>query len=185
MKRIFCLLLIIILLSGCSGEKEELNRAMELRADWLVKQISFDAQITTDYGQVKYTFAVKCQADTAGNMTFTVKEPQTIAGITGSIGANGGKLTFDQTALAFDLMADGLLTPVSAPWVLVKTLRSGYLSSCSMEGEDLRLAIDDSYEEDALHLEIWIGSDNAPKSAEIYWQGRRLLTMTVSNFVIS
>ena len=51
--------------------------------------------------------------------------------------------------------------------------------------EDLRLAIDDSYEEDALHLEIWIGSDNAPKSAEIYWKGRRLLTVSVSNFVLS
>ena len=158
---------------------------MELRADWLTKQISFEAQVTADYGQVQYTFAVACKADTAGNMTFTVTKPENIAGITGSIGASGGKLTFDDTALAFDLMADGLLTPVSAPWVLVKTLRSGYLSSCCMEGEDLRLAIDDSYEEDALHLEIWIGSDNAPKSAEIYWKGRRLLTVSVSNFVLS
>lgn len=158
---------------------------MQLRADWLAKKMCFDAEITADYGDAQYTFAVFCEADTAGNMTFTVTKPDTVAGITGSISATGGKLTFDDTALAFDLMADGQLTPVSAPWVLVKTLRSGYLSSCAMEGEDLRLAIDDSYEEDALHLEIWIGADNVPKLAEIYWQGRRLLTVNVSNFVVS
>lgn len=185
MKRIFCMILAVMLLSGCSGSNEELKHAMELRGQWMTGAVSFDAEIIADYGDVSYTFSMACQVDTEGNMTFSVTKPETLAGITGSVSASGGKLTFDEAALAFDLMADGQLTPVSAPWVLMKTLRSGYLTSCCKEGEDLRLSIDDSYEEDALHLEIWVGGDDLPKNAEIYWQGRRLSTVKVTNFVVS
>lgn len=185
MKRIMCMIFLIFLLPGCARENESLKKAMELRADWITKEIQFDAKITADYGDVQYTFSVSCEVDAAGNMSFIVTEPESICGISGNISASGGKITFDGTALAFDLMADGLLTPVSAPWVLIKTLRSGYLSSCSQEADQLRLSIDDSYEEDALHLEIWVGPDQAPNTAELYWQGRRLLTVNVSNFVVS
>lgn len=184
MKRVVLLLLTALLLCGCSGGNEVLEQAMELRSQWIAKSISFDAGITADYGDVSYTFSMACQVDTEGNMTFRVTSPETLAGITGTVSASGGKLTFDETALAFDLMADGQLTPVSAPWVLAKTLRSGYLSSCGKENGDLRLSIDDSYEEDSLHLEIWL-QDSLPKYGEIYWQGRRLLTVEVSNFVLS
>lgn len=176
------LLLLVLLLSGCTGKNEELERAMALRADMLGKSVCFDAKVTADYGDQSYTFVMNCQADTQGNLTFAVTEPETIAGITGNISATGGALTFDGTALAFELMADGLLTPVSGPWVLIKTLRGGYLTSCNLEDGLLRVAIDDSYEEDPLHLDIWLDENDLPKLAEIYWQGRRLLTIHVSNF---
>ncbi len=39
----------------------------------------------------------------------------------------------------------------------MKTLRSGYITSAGMDGGRLRLTIDDSYEDDALHLDIWLG----------------------------
>lgn len=161
-----------------------LDRAMTLRAAMIAAPVSFDANITADYGEKSYTFSMKCTCDTKGDLKFEVTEPQSIHGITGIISGNGGKLTFDDTALAFELMADDQLSPVSAPWVLMKTLRGGYLTSCTQEGDYLRVAIDDSYEEDALHLDIWLDSDDHPKQAEIFWKGRRLLTVSVENFVI-
>lgn len=182
MRKIFCVFLAVLMLVGCSGKNEELERAMTLRAVMIAKIIRFDADITADYGDQSYTFAMNCQVDTQGSLTFTVTAPETISGISGTVSGTGGKLTFDDTALAFELMADGQLTPVSAPWVLVKTLRGGYLTSCNLEGELLRIAIDDSYEEDSLHLDIWLDENDTPKNAEIYWQGRRLMTITVSNF---
>ena len=115
-------------------------------------------------------------------MTFTVQQPEAIAGITGTVSATGGKLTFDKEALAFEWMADGQITPVAAPWVLMHTLRSGYLTSCGREGEILRMAIDDSYADDALHLDIWLDEQDLPKYAEILWQGRRILSIKVKNF---
>lgn len=185
MKRIFCILIAVLLLAGCSDSNAELERAMQIRAEMIAKAVEFDTDITADYGNVSYSFSMHCKVDTTGNMTFEVTKPESLAGISGSVSTTGGKLTFDDTALAFELMADGQLTPVSSPWVLVKTMRSGYLSSCCMEEELLRATIDDSYKEDALHLDIWFGSDDAPVQAEIYWQGRRLLSMRIENFTMA
>jgi len=184
MRKIFCLMTVLVLLAGCSAGEEQLDEAMELRAKMIAGNISFRAEVTADYGDESFGFSMECAADTAGTVTFTVVEPEGIAGITGTISGTGGRLTFGERALAFELMADGQFSPVSAPWILIKTLRGGYLTSCCQEGELLRLSIDDSYADDALHLDIWLEED-APVMAEIYWQGRRLLTLKVESFVIS
>jgi len=185
LKRLITLLLLVAVLSGCGRNGEELDRAMGLRAKLLAAQgVRFDAVITADYGDKHYTFALGCTADSQGDMQFTVLEPETIAGITGTLSKNSGKLTFADQALAFDIMADGQVSPVSGPWVLMKALRSGYLTSCDTEGDMLRLAVDDSYEADALHLDVWLGEQDAPVRGEIFWQGRRILSLEVKNFKI-
>ena len=184
MKRLSVLLSVLLFLGGCSGKQEELERAMTLRAKLLASECSFDAKITADYGDKLYVFAMTCQGDSRGNLTFTVTEPESIAGITGILSQDGGKLTFDDTALAFPLMADDQLTPVSAPWIFLKTLRGGYLTSANTEEELLHLTIDDSYEEDALQLDIWLDGEDKPILAEILYDGRRILTISVSNFQI-
>ena len=38
------------------------------------------------------------------------------------------------------------------------------------------------YEEDALQMEIWLDGENAPVCAEIFYDGRRIVTMTIENF---
>ena len=182
MKRIGILVCVLMLLTGCSGKPIEMDRAMNLRTKLLAKAVSFDTEITADYGDKTYTFAMNCKTDTKGNLNFTVMQPDVIRGINGTVSANGGKLTFDDTALAFELMADGQLTPVSGPWILMKALQSGYLTSCTQEGELLRIAVDDSYEDDALHLDVWLDNLDFPVRAEVFWKGRRLLTISVKNF---
>lgn len=185
MKRIVFALALIMLLTGCGVNNGELERAMELRAKLLASNgCSFDTVITADFGDNTYTFSVSCVSDAQGNVTFTVKEPETIAGIAGSISGEGGKLTFDDTALSFELLADGQVTPVSAGWLLVKTLRGGYVKSCGMDGEQIRLSIDDSYETGALHLDIWLGEGDLPVCAEILYNDRRILSLEVANFQI-
>ncbi len=182
MKRIIAALCLLVLLAGCAGESVEMDRAMAMRSKLLNRAVQFDTRITADYGDKTYTFSARCTADTGGNVTFSVTQPQTISGISGSVSAAGGKLTFDGKALSFPLLADDQITPVSAPFVLIKTLRSGYLTSCSAEGELLRLAIDDSYADDALHLDIWLDASDAPVRGDVLWKGRRILSMEVSNF---
>lgn len=182
MKRTVCLMLLLVLLTGCAGKQGELDRAMALRSRLLSQSVAFDAKITADYGDRTYGFAMACEADAQGNLKFTVTEPEAISGIQGSVSATGGKLTFDGEALAFGLLADGQLAPVSAPWLLLNTLRSGYLTSCTVEGGNLRLAIDDSYADDALHLDIWLDAGDQPVRGEALWRGRRILTVAVENF---
>ena len=49
----------------------------------------------------------------------------------------------------------------------------------------LRLSIDDSYEEDALHMDIWLNAENVPVRGEILYDDRRILSLDVKNFAIS
>ena len=185
MKRIVAALCLLIILAGCAGSGGEMDRAMALRSKLLAgKGVSFETEITADYGDKFYTFSMGCETDAQGNLNFTVLAPTSIEGITGTVAQGSGKLTFADQALAFDIMADGQVSPVSGPWVLMKALRSGYLTSCDTEGDMLRLAVDDSYEADALHLDVWLGEQDAPVRGEIFWQGRRILSLEVKNFKI-
>ncbi|MDD5864593.1 MAG: hypothetical protein PUD80_08170 [Firmicutes bacterium] len=186
MKKWTAVLVMLVFLTGCSGKSRELQRGLDLRSELLkASQCRFSCEITADYGDRTYTFGMDCQGDSQGNLTFTVTAPETIAGITGKIASGEGSLTFDDTALQFDLMADDRLTPISAPWILLKTLREGFLTSAGMDGERLRLSIDDSYEDDALHLDIWVNDENRPETAEILWGGQKILSLAVTDFKIS
>lgn len=146
---------------------------------------SFDASVTADYGDATHTFAMTCQGDSQGNLTFQVTEPESISGITGAFAAGKGKLTFDDAALEFPLLADDQVTPVSGPWIFLKTLLGGYLTSCGEDGDFLRLTIDDSYEDDALQMDIWLNREDIPVRAEILYDGRRIVSMDIGNFEVS
>ena len=182
MKRLFALLAILVMLPGCTGAGDTLDRVMALRADLLASPCAFRAVVTADYGDAVHIFTMECRSETSGDLAFTVSAPESIAGITGKLSSEGGRLTFSDTALAFPLMADEQFSPVSAPWVLMQTLRGGYVTACGMEGETVRVTIHDSYEEDALMLDIWLDGNNLPARAEILWDGRRILTVEVENF---
>ena len=180
--KIIALLLAVLLLCGCNGENPELNRAMALRAELLTSSVTFDAEITADYGSEIHTFSGYCEGDSQGNLGFRVTAPESIAEITGRIDAGEGKLTYRDTVLAFPLLAEDQLNPVSSPWIFYTTLRGGYLTAAGMEDDLLRLTIDDSYEEDALTVDIWIDENDNPVRAEILYDGRRILTLTIKNF---
>lgn len=176
-------LLILLVLTGCAGAASGIERGMALRSRLLQADgCSFDAEVTADYGDKLYMFSLTCEADASGTIAFTVTEPESIAGITGTVGKEGGRLTFEDTALQFDLMADDQISPVSAPWVFLKTLRSGYLTSACEEDGFLRLTVDDSYEDDALQLDIWLEDGDIPIRAEMLYDDRRIVSMDVKSF---
>lgn len=159
---------------------------MELRAKLLgCTACTFDAAITADYGDTLHTFSMTCTGDNDGDLRFSVTAPETISGITGQFEGGKGMLTFDEFALEFPRLTDDQITPVSGPWILLQTLMGGYLTSCGPDGELLRVTINDSYEDDALTLDVWLNGENAPIRAEILYDGRRIVTMDIENFTIS
>lgn len=185
MKRLLAVLVLVFILSGCKGSNDPLDQVMMLRRDILSGSgCSFSATITADYTDALYTFSMDCTADRQGNISFTVTGPETISQITGTVSGKGGHLTFDDHALAFPVLADGELSPVSGPYVFLKALRGGYISASGEDGNLTRVSLNDSYAEDALHLDLWLGEDSLPVQADIYWQGRRALSLQVSEFKI-
>ena len=156
---------------------------MKLRSQLLAaSQCSFNAEITADYGEQIYSFGVECSSDSEGNVQFCVSAPETIAGIMGHISHTGGALTFDDAALQFSQLADDQLTPVAAPWLFLKTLRSGYITSACMEDAFLRLTLNDSYEEGALQADIWVDASDRPVRCDFLYEGKRILSLNVTEF---
>lgn len=185
MKKVVVLALCALLLTGCSGAAEEIQRGMQLRSALLgCSHCSFDVEVTADYGDALHRFSLECGSDSQGDLRFTVTQPESIAGIQGTIAHGTGKLTFPDTAVQFDLMADDQLSPVSGPWILLNGLRSGHLQAAGMEGELLRLSLADGFEEDALYLDVWLNGQNQPIRGEVLYDGRRILSMEVSGFQI-
>ena len=186
MKKVLPLLLAVVLLTGCCQTPKEVERALALRTRLLqASSCAFDTEITADYGEILHVFRMNCTADAQGGVSFRVTAPESIAGISGTLSKQGGALTFDDTALYFELLADQQLSPVSAPWVLMKALRGGYISSAGVENGSLRISVDDSYEEDALNLEVWLDSEDIPQRADICYAGKRILSLNLENVRIS
>lgn len=185
MKRLIGLIVVVLMLFGCKADNRELSAVMDFRSQLQQGQgCSFTAKITADYGSNIYQFTLDCKLDGEGDFVFTVVDPDSISGISGQIDGQGGKLTFDDQMLAFDTLADGQISPVSAPWVMTKTLTGGYIAAAGKNGDDIYAVMNDSYREQALELDIWFDSSMLPKHCEILWQGRRVLSLDVENFVI-
>lgn len=182
MKRMALALAAVLFLTGCGADDQRMEQALELRGRCLgASECGFRAKLTLDYTDTVEEFTLDCSTDPDGNVTFSVAAPEEIAGISGKITGSG--ITFDDTVLAFGLLAQDRLSPVSAPWVLMNCLRSGYITACCREGELLRITVDDSYADDALTMEIWVREDRVT-AAEISWQGRRLVSMIIENFTL-
>lgn len=183
MRKLAAVIVLTLLLTGCTGAESELDRAAALRTKLLAASgCSFDAEITADYGEGLYTFTLSCVGDQEGGIDFTVRSPETIAGITGRVTHSKGKLTFDGLALDIPLLAEGVIAPLTAPWLLTKALRGGYITSAGAEGELLRLNLSDSLNGEPLSVDLWLDNENRPVRGEILHEGRRYLTLTVNNF---
>lgn len=185
MRRFLCFLLVVLMFTGCDKKNDSFENAMLLR-DKLLKcsSCTFDAKITADYEDRIYTFDMNCRMDQNGSVAFSVSAPETIKGITGTLSESGGGLTFDDQILAFQMLAEGMITPVGAPYHMVEALRSGYMqASCEYE-DGIFLQINDSYMDDQLKADIWLKDGTTPEVCELYWEGRRFLTVQVSNFEI-
>ena len=185
MKYLLCLFTVMVLLGGCSvNSSSDLDEVMALREKLLTGNCSFSAEVTADYGDSLSSFRMDCNTDAAGNLSFTITEPASIAGITGTIDATDAKLTFDGVVLSFPRLVEGQLTPITSPWVLIHTLRSGYLSGCGSVNDGICILVDDTYEENTLRLEILTDASLTPINADIYWNQNRILTLKISDFVI-
>ncbi len=181
MKKLAVLLFVVMFFSGCRSSEGNMNAALALRQK-VSENCTFDGIITADYGDLLHSFSVSCRYEKNGKLHFTVNSPESIAGISGYFDSNGGNLTFSDQVLAFPLLAEGQLSPVSAPWLFLKTLRGGYVVSSSAEDNLTRISIDESYEENVLRADIWIDQNEIPVQCDFLWKGRRILSMEIENF---
>ena len=182
MKKVLALLATMLLLGGCGKTENVQNDLLKMRKELSGKRYSFLACIHADFGENTYDFKLDCQFDAIGNMTFTIISPETISGITGKIDRAGGALVFDDKAVVFNLLADGQISPVCAPWLVMKGLCGGFLSSWGQQSDGTILTIDDSFQGKNVSFRVSLTKNLQPRSAEILWEGRCILSVMVEDF---
>ena len=167
---------------GCTGKDPAMEAALDFRTQCLsAREVCFSADIRADYITTFEEFSLECTAGPDGCVAFRVLEPEEISDIRGTVRGSEGTVEFDATVLAFPLMAQGRLSPLSGPWVVLKAIRSGCILAAGQEGGLIHLTIDDTYEDNALTVDLWL-EDGVPEEAEIAWEGRRVMSMTFDDF---
>lgn len=184
MKRLAILLLAMLMLAGCSKESTDMDLILSLRQSLQTNSCSFDVDVVADYLEEVQCFSLHCSADPQGNMEFSVTEPESIRGISGNLTSERGELTYEDKILAFSMLADGMLSPVAAPWMVIRSLQSGYIVGYGDKNQSLCVTIDDVFEQEEFRLEVSLNEKNVPIYAEIYWKGHRILSMIIDNFKI-
>ena len=174
-------LLLAVTLTGCGGISREESPAEEFRNRIRTEPAEFTVRITADYIGSREVFSADCRWDPAKKLTFSLTEPEELAGIKGSVAAPEETVLFEDAVLALPPLAEGRILPAAGPYVLMKALAEGQLISAVQEGELLHLTLRESCEENAPEAEIWL-REGIPLSAELSRNGRRHLSMEFSRF---
>ena len=185
MKRVLFVLFTVVFLGGCKSDSTQMEQALAFRNAVLsADQCTFSAVVTTDYGDSLYTFGMDCISDKDGTLHITITKPETIDGITCTVAGETGKLLFDDKAVLFETLADGQITPVISPWLFMKVIRGGYIAFCERKDNNTELRIDDTFSDVSFSTEVYFDETKTPTFAEILWQGRRIVSIDISNFSI-
>ena len=174
-------LLLAVTLTGCGGISRRQDPAEEFRSRVRSEPAGFSARITADYIASREVFSVDCRWDPAKKLTFSLTEPEELAGIRGSVAAPEETVLFENAVLALPPVAEGRILPAAGPYLLMKALAGGQLISSVQEGELLHLTLRESYESSASEAEVWL-KEGIPVAAEISRSGKRALSMELSRF---
>lgn len=177
MKKLLLPLILVLFFTGCGPGNTP--RGMSLRQRMNDSNgCAFTAEVRAYIGKEEYVFSMDCECGNSDTVTFTVTAPESLSGITGELSSGSGSLTFDGQALAFPMLAQGTMSPISSVWVLLHALRGGYLTDEGKEG----LTIDETYQGVPLRLSVTLDNEDMPTFTEIFQDGERILSLALTNF---
>ena len=79
-------------------------------------------------------------------------------------------------------MANGLVSPMEACWVLTQSWNSGYIHSVGADEELMRITCLDGYGDKELTVDTWLDEAGIPVHGEITYEGVRRLALDITEF---
>ena len=135
MRKLCCVLMILLLLAGCGkGMDEAEQAALDIRAAYLsMAGCAATLEISADYGERMFQ-CVLALDHTAGDETvLTVVEPELLRGVTARLKNGESMLEFDGIRLETGPLSDTGLSPIDCVPVILQAIREGYISAWGME----------------------------------------------------
>ena len=183
MRILIAMILTLTCLFGCASGNDGVADGLKLREQMTKSNgCSFVASVTADYGNRMYSFTMDCVAKIDGTVDFMITEPESIKGIKGSVSQSGGKLLFEDTVLLFDSLTSNQITPAIAPYLMVKAIQGGYIQSASSDNETVEITLNDSFRSEGFQAIVTLVDNCVPIRCEIFFNNRRILTISVKNF---
>lgn len=133
---LFALMITLLALAGCNSAAKYEEEFADYRASLGESAgISLTANVRADYGEKILEYTLRYEENAFGN-TVEVLSPELVSGVKAHFEENRGTLEFDGLILdGANLTKDGL-TPLSALFEIVKSLKSGYLQKLWIEDSD-------------------------------------------------
>lgn len=141
-RRLCALMMILPLLAGCSGGEQDggdpaEELALQIRTEYLAMTACAAAvEITADYGQRVYEYAMTFSWQKDGETLLTVVSPENIAGITAHIRDGSTTLEYDGASLETGQLSAEGLSPMEAVPALLEYIFSGFIAECDLETVD-------------------------------------------------
>ena len=184
MKKLLTLMLMIslTLLCGCAVNGGAEDKAIEIRAKFNdCAEISLRAEMTADYGERVYDYAVSYTGDGATGL-LNIEKPLEIAGVCVIYEEDGPRLMYDGAVLdTGPLWADGA-SPAEAFPMLIDSWRRGWISAAWKEslGGRACVVLDICSGNDESRLSrTWFYEDTLePAAAELFSEGVSVLRCT-------
>jgi len=169
-------------MTGCAAQsREPEQQALEIRTSLMeAGGCSFTADVTANYGDRVYAFVLACRYEN-GEAQLEVLEPEAIAGIRAETSQHGTELIFEGTELEFGQLANGFVSPVAAPWLLVQCWIEEYIAYAGADGELERVTYLRGYHDEELAVDTWFRG-KIPVYAEVAQEGVRCLTAEIHDF---
>jgi len=167
-----------IFLTACS--KEDFSPAIDFRAELVQKGCSFTADVEADFGLTVQSFTLQCRTQEE-SMHFEVLAPESLSGITATVSADGGTVTYDGMAMDFGLLANGNVIPAAAPAIIADCWKNAYISAVGTDGEYYTVTYERDHEQKKLVVQTWF-EKGLPISAEICYNQMRVIKITFRDF---
>lgn len=172
----------LLLLSGCGWQKYPMQPALDLRTALLERGCRFTAEVCANYGSDRFEWTVDCSCAPDGAVELTIVAPDSIAGITASVDAQGEQLSFEGTGVTFGLLADGQIAPVSLPQVLTGCWRSEYIREAGFDDDYTTAVYVMGYDEKEVVAEQWLDETGTPVYADLWHGGENIASVRISEF---
>ncbi len=180
MKRVLPFILCLILLCSCADDgKAQLAEFTGIVS--AVENISFTAEVSAQYDDKTAEFVLAYE-QTGESSSVSVVKPELLSGIRASLTGSELSLEFDGAVLDIGTLDDAELSPMSSLPLIVRAMREGHLEICWVEGDMIaaRLIPSDDYV-----VTLWIDASLTPRSAEVSYKERTVVTAEISDWVIS
>lgn len=176
-----------LVLSGCGKDQNsrQLQQAVDFRTAVMASEsCRFLADVTVDFSDHIYQFVLSCSYVPGGEAAISVVEPESIAGISARISADGVDVEYDGVMISFGQLANGHVAPMSLPWLLGNAWTNGYISSAGTDGDKTIVTCMLGYGEEQLMVQTWLGEGNVPERCEIFYDGQCCITAVLRDFIL-